>query len=82
MAANIFSLKGWEKPAQGNALGSRSKQGTSPERAQQTPPRLIVAPFQGNNTHKVPLTQGVALGCNVWPLRGLEAGERLSPNGF
>jgi hypothetical protein len=30
----LFSLKGWNKPAQGNALGSRTEEkGSSPERA-------------------------------------------------
>jgi hypothetical protein len=43
----LFSLKGWNKKAQGNALGTKKQPPWSPERAQQTLGCTIVAPFQG-----------------------------------
>src|SRR6266436_1173573 len=73
----LFSLKGCHKKAQGIALGPRrQQQGPSPERAQQNLARLVVAPFQGNHSYTISPPQGVALGCPVWPLRGIGAGNR------
>jgi hypothetical protein len=43
----LFSMKGCNKKAQGNALGPRRSIEISPERAQQLCGRHVVAPFQG-----------------------------------
>jgi len=51
--------------AQGNALGVDFTKNASPERATQP-----VSPFQGLPVGLIRLSQGVALGFHVVPLRG------------
>jgi hypothetical protein len=49
--AFVFTLKGWNKSAQGNALGPESTPNVRPERALQDKNRLVfVVPFQGEYT--------------------------------
>jgi hypothetical protein len=49
--AFVFTLKGWNKSAQGNALGPESSSGIRPERALQDKiPLLFVVPFQGEHS--------------------------------
>ena len=66
----FFSLKGWNKTAQGNALGPRRTKGPSPEKAQQMADRACCCALSGLKHRRASPTQGVALGYLVWPLRG------------
>src|SRR6185503_5523965 len=38
---------------------------------------MLLRPFRARNPSWIPLSQGDALGCLVWPLRGVEAGNWL-----
>src|SRR5437868_5155615 len=49
----LFSLKGWNKSAQGNALGNRRTRGVSPERAQQPRGQPVLRPFRAKTNGAV-----------------------------
>ena len=79
---SLFSLKGWNKIAQGNALSFAATMGPSPERAKQMRDQSNVMPFQGEKHAHRGITQGVALGCLVLPLRGVKADNPLRRHDF
>ena len=74
--------RGPDDSAQGNALGIRdhSSNFSRPERA---PQRLSTGcgALCGRGGWGVPPTQGVALGCVVWPLQGKDNGGRSTTQG-
>jgi len=74
----LLSLKGWNKIAQGSALGTVADKGTKPCKG-----GTLFRPYRANtHTPYVP-SQGVALGWHVGPLRGIGAGRRLrQPRAF
>jgi hypothetical protein len=53
--SSLFSLKGWNKSAQGIALGPTRATGASPERAKQSLMATFVMPFQGEHSTKRPI---------------------------
>ena len=65
----VFSLKGWDMTAQGNALG-RSGKGTEALKGRNKRlPRTLSRPFRAIANHRRP--QGDALACHALPFQGM-----------
>ena len=70
----LFSLKGWDKKAQGIAwVGERTK-GPSPERAEQTFRWHVVPPFQGSHPDNVSSPRALPWAVLFRPFGAFEAG--------
>ncbi len=74
---SALSLKGWNKAAQGNALGRSAQIGSSPERAVQPVGTSVVAPLQGKKTDQRPAPRALPWAFLFWPLRGIGPAGRL-----
>ena len=80
-SCTVFSLKGWNKKAQGIALGFERWWEQALKGRNKRPTCRLFCPFRAKNSQNA-TTQGVALGCLVLPLRGVRGDGKLLHHNF